>query len=347
MKNPPNWQTSFRNLPEIPEHKRWNGKSNMTLEQIIAFKLLHKQPITKNEEEIFTDLATFYSELNDKLINLDYSLFNPSDFDNFKNYIFYAFNYTALISNKLTILQTYRLVVNEWVCGKNERIRNIDFIKYPSLDIVKKANKLNRANTLNTNVFYSAQNIDTSLMELRPPLNKLITVGVWKPKSNKEFISYPISHSEEAAKVNEGVAKAKSAFDDHENFNSALFLNYTRYYFELFGREFTKRVTNHYEYLISALFSESIFENQGNSNTDVNYDCIIYPSVGNGYKTDNLAMRPTVLDNDFYLEKVIEFEVEHEFYDKPYVLTHPENITLAKIKNVYITNKFDKGEIIW
>jgi len=349
--NSPNWQTNFRDLPTIPEHKRWTGKSNMTVEQIISFKLLNRQTITNEEENIFKSLTTFYSELNEKLKTLDYTSFTEEDFENFKNYIFYAFNYVALITNNLTIFSTYRLVVNEWVTKNNEPITNVKYLKYPSLDIVKQVNKFNRANTPNTTVFYSAENIDTALKETKPPLNKLVTVGVWKPKNQgKQFISYPISHSEIAEQVNEGVAKATKAFEDHGNFNSSLFLNYMRYYFQLLGREFTKKVNHHFEYYISSLFSERILTDhkEQNGGNNFHYDCIIYPSVGNGYKTDNVAIRPKVIDNDFYLEKIIEFEVKEAFYDKEYVLSHPENVTLAKIKNGRITNKIDKeGNITW
>jgi hypothetical protein len=70
--------------------------------------------------------------------------------------------------------------------------------------------------------------------------------------------------------------------------------------------------------------------------------------VGNGYTTNNAAIMPSVLDKDFYLGKVIEFEVEEEFYNKPYVLSYPEHITLAAVKNVRIATQFDRdGNILW
>ena len=343
----PNWQIKFRDLPEIPLFKKWSDGNKMTVEQSISFKLLNRQPISKKEEDIFNGLTSFYSKLNNRLLTLDYKSFSKNDFENFKDYIFYAFNYIALISNDLTIFQTYRLVVNEWVTGKNEPITDTTYLKYPSLDVVKKADKFNRANTPNTNVFYSTENIDTALKEIRPPLNKLVTVGVWKPNTNKKFISYPISHNI-AIPVNEHVEKATNAFEELGNYNSSLFHNYMRYYFQLFGSEFTKQVNHHYEYYISALFSERIFDTLHDPNADFNYDCIIYPSVGNGYGTSNVAIRPSVIDNDFYLEKVIEFEVIKDLYDKPYVLTRPEIITLGRVNNIRVTNKIDKkGNISW
>ena len=344
----PNWQTKFRNLPEIPKNKRWDEEGRKTIEQVIVAKLLNREQVSNEEEKIFSELTAFYSDLNLRLITLDYNTFETKDFEDFKNYIFYAFNYNALITNELKIPQTYRLVVNEDVTGQNKRITNTDFLKYPKLDIVKNINKFNRANTPNTHIFYSTENIDTALKEIRPPENKLITVGVWKPKTDKIFISFPISHSKTAIQENESVAKAKGEFEANSNSSNTLLSNYMRYYFQLFGREFTKKIEHHYEYQITALFSERILNKKEEPNPEFRYECIIYPSVGNGYITDNVAILPSVIDNDFYLDKIIEFEVEKEFYDKQYVLSDPENITLAKIKNGYVTNKIVNGRnIIW
>lgn len=349
VKEKPNWQSNFRNLPTIPESKNWRRDSHTTLEQDIAFKLMNRKSISVDEEKLFVELASFYQLLDDKLRDLNYTNFTPEDFENFKNYIFYAFNYVALITNDLTVMQTYRLVVNEWVTDKNESITDTSFLRNPKLEIVKKANKFNRANTPESTVFYCAENIDTALKEIKPPLNKLITVGVWKPKNpQKKLVSFPILHSEDAFNVSEGVQKATKAFEEHGNYNSPLFMNFLRYYFKLFGREFTKRVSHHYEYYISALFSERVFQRRRDMNKEFQYDCIIYPSVGNDFITENLAIHPDTLNNDFILTEVLEFEIEEAYYDKKYLRQHPSIITLAKVKNVKGTKKISaNGHIEW
>lgn len=349
IKEKPNWQANFKELPSIPESKKWRNDSYTTLEQDISFKLLNRQPISEQEEKFFSELASFYQELDERLRELNYSDFTPKDFENFKNYIFYAFNYVALVTNDLTVSQTYRLVVNEWVTHKNDTITNIDFLKYPNLEIVKNNKKFNRANTFNSTIFYSADSIDTALKEIRPPLNKLVTIGKWKPKNPaKKLISFPILHSEDAFNVNEGVQKATNAFEEHGKYNSPLFMNFMRYYFKLFGREFTKRVNHHYEYYISAIFSERIFERRLGDNEEFKYDCIIFPSVGNNFVTENLAIHPDTLDNDFELDEVLEFEIEEAYYEKACFFRHPETINLAKIKNLRRTYKIkDNGQIEW
>lgn len=337
------WQTNFRNLPEIPIYKKWIPNVENTREQSIADKLLNGQILIEEEIHIFLELTNFYTELYNQLSILDYSTFNEEDLENFQNYIFYAFNYTAIITNDLEISQTYRLGINEFVTGNNERITDIKFLKYPDLNKVRKSGKYNRANTPNTNVFYSTDTIDTALKELRPPLNKLVTIGVWKPKEKKKFRSYPIFHSNKANANNEGAKKAMEAFENNLKYAPPLLINYLQNYFKLLGREYSKKINNHYEYIISALFSEDIL-----LNNDLNIDCIIYPSVGNDHVSDNLALRPSVLNNDFYLKKVIEFEIEESYYDNKYNVGDSEKITLAKIKNMSWTeNISNNGKINW
>lgn len=344
----PDWQLNFRDLPEIPLLKRWNSGMHITQEQSISYKLLHNQKITEAEEIEFRKVFKFYEELDFKLQKLDYSSFTADDFENFKNYINYAFNYIPLLSNKLAVYHTYRLVVNEWVTKKNQRLNNIKYLKYPSLDIVKEINKYNRANTPLTNVLYSAENIDSALKEIKPPKDKIVTVGLWKTKTEKEIISYPISHSERAILINEGVQKATAAFEKYSEENSQLFVEWSRHYFKLLGREFTKPISHHYEYFISALFSERILEVRNDPNPSFNYDCIIYPSVGNDLETDNLAIHPDSVEKEFGLFQIIEFEIEETYYERKYVRNHPELITLAKIKNKHYAKKIlSNGDIVW
>ncbi|WP_281297876.1 hypothetical protein [Flavobacterium limnophilum] len=340
-----NWQQTFKDFPEIPPEKRWQENSLMSTEQEIAMKFLNQQHISKKEEETFKEILQFYKVLNEKLQSLDYTSLSDVERELFKGYILYAFNYLPIISNNLTIFTTYRMVINESVLDNNERITNSKYLKHPTLEIVQKTRRYNRANSTNTTAFYSSESIDTNLKELRPPLNKLITIGVWRPKSNRKFLSYAISHGKEAIKNNVGVAKATKAFEELKPYNSPLFIEYIENYFNLLGREFSKTVSHHSEYLMSSTFSELILHGKG---SDINFECIIYPSVGNNFKTDNIAMRTDVFENDFYLEKVIEFEVTEAFYDDPSIADEADEITLADVTKVSITTEIDKdGNIKW
>jgi hypothetical protein len=235
------------------------------------------------------------------------------------------------------------------VTGKNEPITNIRYLKHPPLEIVAKLGKYNRANTPETTLFYSAQNIDTALKEIRPPLNKLVTVGIWQQKDvNKHLITYPISHSAAAMGVSEGVRKATEAFNEQMVHNSKLLKNYYERYLKLVGREFSKVVDHHYGYFISSHLAERIFDADNEDDAGFKIDAIVYPSVGNDYLSENLAIRPHTLENDFKLIAVLEFEIEEAYYDQSYTTDNPFAITLAKIRNVRkTTNISPDGEIIW
>ncbi len=341
----PNWKDSFKNLPLIPKLKQWKDDSEMTDEQKISLKFLKGEPISPDEEKTFSELSSFYEELAKKLKKLDYSSFTSDELEEFKNYLFYALNYRIFAPQGITIFSTYRLVINEKVSEKNERIFNSKYLSYPTLEIVKNINRYNRASTPNTTLFYTCQNIDTALNEIRPPKEKLITVGVWVPKERKKFLGYAISNSEVAAKFNLGIAQVTKAFEETKEFNHELFFNFAKNYLDLIGYEFTKKVSHHYEYIISALFAESTLMLGSGDNK---FECIIYPSVGNGYKTDNVGFITDIIDKEFVLEKAIEFEIEEQYFDKEYDETHPELITLAKVKNIQVSRSVsDDGEIKW
>jgi len=344
----PNWQSKFRELPQMPSSKRWTNGLNFTAEQNIIFKLLSKKPISEDEKTILKELDKYYIELDLKLRTLDYKTFNETDLYNFRNYIFYAFNFDGLITNQLKIDQTYRVVINENIIKSNERIYSSHYLTYPSIDIVRKSGRFNRANTSNTTVFYTSETIDTALKELKPPVGKIITIGAWKPKSQtKTFTSFPVGHNERAF-MNEGARKATSAFNDIASVNPPELIQYVKRYFELIGREFSKKVEHHYEYIISALFSESILACRDDPRNEFNMECIVYPSVGNEFNTSNVAFHPSVAEEHLYLDHVIELLVEETYYDRPYV-RHATTSAISLIKATgYGTDKIDPdGTIHW
>jgi hypothetical protein len=340
--------TRFKNLPPIPEHKLYNDTLPSTMEQRISLKLHMHQEIDDTEKEIFEGLSLFYKKLDEELALLDYSSFSPQDITDFKNYLSYAFNFVILITNQLSIYKVYRLVVNESGSQKNDSIIETRFLTYPGLDIVKRYGNYNRGNTCNTTVFYVAEDIDTALKEIRPEKGKRVTVGVWKPKKDRTFTSYPIVHYEQAIANNKEVEIANSAIRQIEETHHTLFRDYMNYYLKLLSREYSKPITNRFDYMISAIFSEQIFKiNDGNP--DYNYDCILYPSVGNEFQTRNIIIKPSVVDEDFILDKVIEFEISDSFYDrKPLKTGNPEDISLANVRHYRETRNISPdGVIAW
>jgi hypothetical protein len=341
--------SKFKNLPTIPKYKSYTEGSAGTIEQIITVKLQAHKEVSEEERRIFEDLGTFYDELSKQLLFLDYKSFTEKDIQDFRNYILYAFNSYILVSNELIVVKDlYRLVINESVTQKNESITDLRYLTYPSLEIIKKLGKYNRASTCNSTLLYLTESVDTALKEIHPPLNKLVTVSIWTPKNRKTFISYPITHNEMAVKVNEQVAQGYNAAQQLSKIHDPLLARYMNNYFNLLAREYSKPVSNQYEYMLSAILSEGIF-NFNDLDTKFNYECIVYPSVGNNYITKNLAIKPNIADNEFELTKVIEFEITEADYSRSHIPNDDwENISIVKVKNKRETsNILPDGSIIW
>ncbi|MGF7078914.1 hypothetical protein [Mucilaginibacter sp. UYCu711] len=338
----------FRDLPPIPEAKQFKENIHHTEEQLISHKLHMGQQVSSEELKTFEGLSEFYNELDNKLTLLDYGSFRVQEVKDFENYILYAFRSLTLLSDDVNITRLYRLVVNEEVTGRNEPITHSGFLSYPPLKIVKDKNVYNRANTAETTVFYAAQTVDAALKEIRPEVGKLVSIGVWRPEVQRDFIGYPIVHDEATIEANPEVKEAnKNVREMEQSYHPAL-LKFFHYYIKLLSREYAKPVSHKLEYMLSALFSEHIFK-IADPNPAFNYDCILYPSVGNGFKTFNFAVKPAVIDRDFQLEKVIQFEITETGYNQAAVQgQHPEYISLARFKDYRVTQQISKkGEISW
>jgi len=223
-------------------------------------------------------------------------------------------------------------------------------LTYPPLEILKEKNRYNRASTCNNTLLYLTETVDTALKEIRPPEYKIVTISVWAPKQNRTFTQYPIEHSEHAAKVNPQIAQGLRALKLLNESQHPLLARYMTNYFNLLAREYSKSVAdeNHFEYMLSAILSDRIFEFDDN-NPDFNYDCISYPSVGNNFFTRNLAVKPNIADTDFKIVQVIEFEVVKAHYDRTPVRSLSTCcISVAEIKNYRETwNITNTGQIIW
>lgn len=337
------WQNTFRNLPEIPKAKYWRNNEVLTQEQEITTKLIYNQPITPEETKIMDELIHFYGHLYNELSKIDFTNFTKKDFENFKNYIFYAFSYLILLSNKVTIFKVFRVVINR----NKTSITKKSLLTYPPLHVVKKINKYNRANTPNTNVFYCSETINGAIAELKPKIGDIVTVSVWEPKDkNRTFNSFPISHGANAYGVNDFATSAMDAIREFKKNTNKIFSRYMDPYFHLLGREFEKPINHHYEYLISSMFSEKILNNEKRENTSFDFECIVYPSVGNKLTTSNFVFRKDIIRHCFNLSKVVEFEVARELYDRPQS-PNPNIINLIGIKNIRETKSIVENNIIW
>lgn len=340
----PRWKIQFKDLPVIPETKRWIDGGKSTIERQITEKLRLGYTITEEDEKVLFSLADFYKKLYVGLEKLDYSSFTSKDLVDFKNYIKYVYNYIALLVNTVEIFQLYRIVIY----NDNKTITNKKWLTYPPLHIVKKTGKFNRANTTDTTIFYGAETIDAALNELKKHIKvgDLITIGKWIPNKKKTFISYPISHSKVAYGINPGSTEALHGFLKYSKTQNSSYTKIIEQYFRILGNEYSKKINHHLEYFISATFSEDILDNPQNKNTKFDVECIVYPSVGNKFKTSNVAIKKEVFRHNFELAKVIEFEVTEMYFNRR-ESRDVEGINLVDYKNLRETTKFEENQIIW
>ena len=339
----PLWINRFRGLPNIPKEKLFNHKGHTT-EQEIFFKLLHKKPVTVDEVETYKKVLDFYRTIIPLLQGVDFSTFNKSDFIKFKGYVNYIFNFEYVIWHQVKVFNTVRVVNNESVLGKRETITNKSFLKYPPLDVVKRIGKYNRASNDRTTLFYSTDSINSALMEIKPKKGDLITIGLWENMAaDKNLTLFPINFGKEARRINEHSMKGYEAFLDIKGNNHELLGDFLEILFDFLGEEYSKPVSDHIKYYFSAYFTGKVLRNK-----EIPFDGVIYPSVQNQFKYENIAIKPESHER-FELALAIEMEVEDTDYTKIVDKFDMLDIHYILPKNMKATEKIDNisGHITW
>lgn len=339
-----NWKDSFKTLPKLPKGKLWieNGEpGTATLEQILTNRLLHNEPISQEERKIIIECILFYRILYSELERFDFLTLTEPELEDFILYIGYAFNYLPMHINDIELFTAYRLVSNSDGKTKSHRTQ----LSYPPLEFIQNRKQYNRASTPKSTVFYSSDSIDVVFKELKPPKSSIVTLGIWSPKTKRKFLSYPIMANPSAQFLNENAKSASLAYDGLKKKMQPLFGHFIDGYFKVLNHQYSKRVKDHKEYIISAYFSEKIFEID---DKDCNIDCIIYPSVGNEYLNSNIAFKSITVDQHLDLKSAIEIEVLDTFYDKSTINNNPTSISVAKIRILKRSkNILENGDIIW
>lgn len=345
----PNWKTTFKDFPPIPKPKQWSN--NTTEEQIITQKLISGESISEDERKTLKICIDYYNQLLPRFKSLDYTKLNINEQKELIVFIDYVFNYITLSSNELYVSKLYRLVINEDVLGKKEKIREQKYLSYPPIEIVQSLGKYNRANTPDYNLFYSTDSIDNALLEIKPQKYSVVTIGVWIPKKGTEvtMTNFPVSHNPYLFRVNPHAARGYFALEElKRKQKDPLLSDFMKAMFTFISEEFAKPVTHHLEYLISSRFADKILNRDQDPNDKFNYHCIIYPSVGNLYQVDNVAIKPDFFDENFKLEKVIEFEITQPHYDKTPPRNDQEEITVVEYKDREETDWIENnGYIVW
>ncbi len=344
---------SFPSLPEIPSCK-WIGKTSSprTDEQRVLSNIFKNHKPNSDDLHIIKELTEFYRNLQKGLSKINYEIFTQDDIVAFQNYIRYVYYYTFQIQpQSFQINIIYRVVKNEHIINERSHLTKKSFLSYPPIEIVNLLGRFNRGNSPNYTLFYGSETIDTALNEIKPKIGDLVSVGIWQPKNNRNFSPHIIFNSANDIAFNETANNAGNHYNSIINNSPSFMTDFLTQYFELLSYEFSKHVTSDKAYLLSSILSEDTLNLQNNSLKNNTCDLIVFPSVGNKFLTNNLAIRPDIFDESFNLTKVVEFEVKDTHYNLPRPKKNQSYnhnyITVLVPKNVKETVNIDEENIIW
>lgn len=219
--------------------------------------------------------------------------------------------------------------------GKNERIQQVSFLKYPPPN---KVSKYGRANLIGQSVFYSTSNPITAMKEMKPQVGDLITTSTWKQKDDGYHLQIcpvfkitslnGVVHNELSLRFTMGY---QNALKHHPQEQAKQIDALLQFMADCFAKDVD--YGNSYDYALSAYWANKILHEYQGGTTDA----LVYPSVADRLDFSNVAIKPTVLDQHFELVHV----------DEGVVVGTPQTGGGFMIEGTGWSKKFDNGNILW
>lgn len=337
------------NFPKTPSSKTYGDKT--TPEKNVIMKLVSQQKIDSTEEEILKEALEFYKEAFKSLKAINLSEIDEEDLKEIFSFLRVVFNMNLTIQNKINFHLVYRVTVVKDFFLENDKVRSIEYIKNPPLDLIKKNGVYGRANSPKSTIFYCAFQPGVAILETKPEINDRIIIAEWLNENAKDFISYPITNNKTIK--NQSLEFATKAFQERMTYNHPIFADILDLYLDFLSSEFVKdiKVTHpkKYEYIFSAYFADMVLDNSFEPidhpiEPIKHYDCIIYPSIAVGHKFDNLGILPESLKK-LKPVKLQEILVKQTFYDNYDMIN---DIVLPIAGEILRTaTEFVEDRIIW
>lgn len=265
-----------------------------------------------------------FQRLKNKIEKLDISL-SPED----EKLILSQLNeLNFLIHGYSRIIPSFeRLTINKSLPDNdNSTINEIKFLKNPPEESVL---KYNRANLKRQSVLYATFILPTTISEMNPDLNNLVTISKWKLKTeNTPLIIYPVfdyflsKNFQLKNEFEKAIEKYPQDLKDIIIYDGCFIAACFSKYVEK-GKEIN--------YTLSAHIADKIFNKMYNGQIEA----LIYPSVKDVTKSDNIAIKPDTFNNKYKLEEVRESVVVSKSNDKVF------------LKQLKRTKEFDEKNILW
>jgi hypothetical protein len=197
-----------------------------------------------------------------------------------------------------------RVTINKRLFGgKDERIFEISLLKYPPPIYIT---RFGRMNFPYQSVLYATFDPITALSEMRPEPGDKITMSTWELISNNDLTISPVfkntskdgnTHSETSLRALLEYKKLLALHDDETAKQIDILIQFMA---DCFAKEVDGN--NHFDYFMSAYFSNKIlnvFEN-------AQVDAILYPSVRQSLTLTNIALKPDIFDSNYKISLVEE-----------------------------------------
>ena len=308
-------------FPDLPPAKIYGEL--MTPEQTVIHKLIQRQEITKEEEDILREAIEYYKQLYPFLKNIDLSIISEEDAVELKRYTERAINTIIYPKNTIRFPSVFRVTLVRDAFLQDGKIRETKFVSFPPLETIKEQGIYGRANSPDSTVFYCAFHPGVAVLETKPKVGDRIILTEWENFENKPFVSSPVTNNKTID--NEGLKAATAAFEETKKYNHPFFAEIMDLYFEFFSSELVKdgevRHPKKYEYLFSGLFADRALdygtdEGQEDQAKRRNVDCLIYPSVANQHRSENLAIVPDAI-SALRPRHMLDAIVTETLYDNP------------------------------
>jgi len=315
------------NLPQIPDSLKWAGTS--TAEQDVFKKLMNNQELTSDDIVILDSGYIFLKKSIKELKSIDANQLEDHDIPILKEYLRQIFNTSQYFQNVIDVAILHRMV---WIRDFNEengKIRSPQSLSFTCVDIVKNNGWYGRANSNESTCLYLAESEQTAVFECKPKVGERIVLTRWRPKESighnndyyNQIVCYPINSVEQ---INDWVNHASNGLQKALKDGNPYVTRLIKLTQEFIGHEFTKDIPikseKRYEYFFSAYFADLIWNSLDVANERLGlkeYDGIIYPSIANSYKYQNIALREASVSKfePFYCEEMIVEKTGYEFFD--------------------------------
>jgi hypothetical protein len=198
------------------------------------------------------------------------------------------------ISGEFPVIE--RITVNKRVTNnQNTRIYDARKLSYPPSEYVT---KYGRANLKNQSVFYGAFYFMTAVQEINPEVGDIITISQWKNKTNKDLIVCPMVMQNNFDEIYNLLLRETQNID-----NADFILAVQSFYAKHFSLKIDSN--NNKGYLFTALLANKILNEYENGIIDA----ILYPSVQDNLRTNNIAIKQSSFDENYSLFHTIEQRV--------------------------------------